>query len=441
MVVGLFLVISSCTTTAGTPIVAPAYSAATQPESGTAIPGTAIPSTAIPSSAIPSRAITGPVIPSSAISSDSTSGVGTVTATITATATAPAPQLGSSTPPSRTVSTERVPAGPLPAVADPCPTCTIVVTRALPGGRTLEFIRQSSGTRSVWLRLKDAARKVIGVQPVGLQLAAPNFPFPGDLACNNAGTFCAAGYQYGAHGVQVALFPIDDTGVHPQAQVLNGQADASIVITEKGLIVGIATRTPDQRYSNAAAPYFWMTWRLADGQLVRTGCSEYNQKFLRTAFSGKCPPNVTFSSGQTAGQDPMINGPATAGRKQSAARFAAGAGTYRFSSPSYNINCQILTNGSPGGIECTIGKHRFPTPPKPDRDCTGAFGGHTSLSAKGALLICRGDPLPNRNAILDYGQTLEIAGVACLSTKSGVKCELADSSAGFILSQDEISTY
>ncbi len=45
------------------------------------------------------------------------------------------------------------------------------------------------------------------------------------------------------------------------------------------------------------------------------------------------------------------------------------------------------------------------------------------------------------NVILDYGQTLEIAGVACLSTRSGVKCELADSNAGFILSQDEISTY
>ncbi len=94
-----------------------------------------------------------------------------------------------------------------------------------------------------------------------------------------------------------------------------------------------------------------------------------------------------------------------------------------FRSPSGNIHC-LLATGDYAGARCDIRSFTpsFTTPPQ---DCDLEWGDSFEVaprSRKGTL-GCHGDTVITPDAlVLEYGRTLELGGIACVSETSGMTC-------------------
>jgi hypothetical protein len=98
-----------------------------------------------------------------------------------------------------------------------------------------------------------------------------------------------------------------------------------------------------------------------------------------------------------------------------------------FHSPSGNIQCAIFA-GDYAAARCDMSvlTQTFTTPP---RECEFDWGfsfGVEPHSPKG-YLACVSDAVADRSGIeLGYGQDLSLAGITCLSEKTGMTCTNAE---------------
>lgn len=151
---------------------------------------------------------------------------------------------------------------------------------------------------------------------------------------------------------------------------------------------------------------------------------------------------VAAAPNNGATKDLSVDGPVRAGSLVAAGAYQL-PGAFEplaFVTPSGNITCNLFASDRNLGanVSCDIGIHTYPTPIKPPNFCVGDYGFRMGVGVQsGALVECRSDPLAKATMVLQYGRSIVAGAVSCLSTKSGVRCELSDGRA-FIMSKDEL---
>lgn len=142
-------------------------------------------------------------------------------------------------------------------------------------------------------------------------------------------------------------------------------------------------------------------------------------------------------------RDPSVDGPVSAGRPMAAAPYLVPnpvVVVYAFTTPTGNITCNLSPSDPNLGpnVSCDIATHTYPTPVMPPAFCVGEYGLRMGVNPlAGPLVECRSDPLSKATTVLNYGQSITVGAVSCLSTKSGVRCELSNDR-GFIISKAEL---
>ncbi|MHA7652312.1 DUF6636 domain-containing protein [Mycobacterium sp. ML4] len=108
-----------------------------------------------------------------------------------------------------------------------------------------------------------------------------------------------------------------------------------------------------------------------------------------------------------------------------------------FQTPSGNIDCAMGSLDGSVLVDCEVGNHTYPVPPRPN-PCMGAFGDRISMrQGSAAKMTCHSDTVKGTGyPVLEYGQTHSLSSVTCESQPSGITC--TDSGAGhyFQLSRD-----
>ncbi|MEV0334752.1 DUF6636 domain-containing protein [Nocardia sp. NPDC050717] len=122
--------------------------------------------------------------------------------------------------------------------------------------------------------------------------------------------------------------------------------------------------------------------------------------------------------------------------------------SYYFQSPTGNIMCGILAD-APFGVGCQLAHANVIPPQLPD--CTDAPNRKVAVHTVGGKseFLCTsqgifvGEPVDGTwkggGAILNYGDTLVVRGVACTSSEQGIRCDAAGR--GFTISADAQSLF
>jgi hypothetical protein len=114
---------------------------------------------------------------------------------------------------------------------------------------------------------------------------------------------------------------------------------------------------------------------------------------------------------------------------------SAGAGIVSFRMPSKNIECAEFTGARPT-LRCDIRSGLKPLPPKP-ASCEFDWGAGFVMGRRGrAHVSCVSDSVHSPSArVLRYGTTWRRDGLACRSSRAGLRCRNA-SGHGFFLSRE-----
>ena len=103
-----------------------------------------------------------------------------------------------------------------------------------------------------------------------------------------------------------------------------------------------------------------------------------------------------------------------------------------FQSPSGNIACMILDDGSTSpSVRCDVLEHTFTPPEEPAGGCgSTGFGNSITLAAGApARFMCAGDTVADPSLpVLAYGTTSAVGSFSCDSNEDGMVC--ADLSSG-----------
>lgn len=93
-----------------------------------------------------------------------------------------------------------------------------------------------------------------------------------------------------------------------------------------------------------------------------------------------------------------------------------------FKAPSGNISCALMS-GDWTGARCDIFS-MMPSFARPPADCDLDWGHAFEVSVAGAgYPVCAGDTVAAPEAfVLDYGKSISLGGVTCLSQKTGMTC-------------------
>ncbi|MFJ2835745.1 DUF6636 domain-containing protein [Nocardia sp. MH4] len=121
---------------------------------------------------------------------------------------------------------------------------------------------------------------------------------------------------------------------------------------------------------------------------------------------------------------------------------------FYFQSPTGNIMCGILAD-APFGVGCQLAKANVIPPQLPNCDdapdrkvAVHTVGGKTEFLCTSQGIFV-GSPVDGTNkgggATLHYGDTLVVRGVACTSSRQGVRCDAAGH--GFTISADSQTTF
>ena len=112
----------------------------------------------------------------------------------------------------------------------------------------------------------------------------------------------------------------------------------------------------------------------------------------------------------------------------------AGAAFQAFSTPSGNIGCYIAG----GSARCDIRDRDWNPPPRPAGCSTmTSYGQGLTVGTHGQPeVVCAGDTALTTENPLDYGTSLTVDGITCLSRESGMRCTNADGH-GFELSRQQ----
>jgi hypothetical protein len=114
-----------------------------------------------------------------------------------------------------------------------------------------------------------------------------------------------------------------------------------------------------------------------------------------------------------------------------------------FHSPSKNIYCMVLEEGSVSAVDCEIIERTNGRPIRPvPADCDLEWGNRFFLENSGrAQLICTGDTLRGSEAfVLPYGERLDYFGITCSSSETGIEC-INDDGHGFKISKGRQTLY
>jgi hypothetical protein len=106
---------------------------------------------------------------------------------------------------------------------------------------------------------------------------------------------------------------------------------------------------------------------------------------------------------------------------------------YFFRTPSKNIYCAFDADE----VRCDINQRVWQSPPKP-ASCEQDYGNGLFVGAGRAGYTCAGDTLlSDPNAVqLDYGKSVTVGDLTCLSQQAGVTCQNNVSGHGFSLSKE-----
>jgi hypothetical protein len=105
-----------------------------------------------------------------------------------------------------------------------------------------------------------------------------------------------------------------------------------------------------------------------------------------------------------------------------------GTGGARFASPTRNISCAMISDQ----VRCDLVQTTWTLPPKP-ADCRGAYGAGAVLGGSTAgELSCVTDTIADPALpVLPYGQGVRFAGVVCVSSETGMRCQNTATGHGF----------
>jgi hypothetical protein len=116
--------------------------------------------------------------------------------------------------------------------------------------------------------------------------------------------------------------------------------------------------------------------------------------------------------------------------------YTAGSNTY-FDSPSQNIECAILNDGSDSAT-CVIVRYYWD---EPGPDCNNGAIVQVDSYGTSSFVGCAESPVYPNDRVLPYGYTLTNGRFTCTSAETGVSCTNRDTGTGFTLSREAFSRY
>ncbi|WP_196073283.1 hypothetical protein [Nakamurella alba] len=186
--------------------------------------------------------------------------------------------------------------------------------------------------------------------------------------------------------------------------------------------------------------------------------SNYEMTIYGTSGSDEPGPTASRTTMAAApdvdvDRDPQIDEPASSANLADSQAYPDG----KFQSPSGNIGCFIGNIGDStsdiAGAYCVILDKEYGSPdPELVDDCPDTWtyrddslhlSSKSSSSEEGlAQVACHSKPPTfDERPALPYGEAIAYGDVTCVSTQSGVRCELDDGSHGFILSRREFTIW
>jgi hypothetical protein len=116
--------------------------------------------------------------------------------------------------------------------------------------------------------------------------------------------------------------------------------------------------------------------------------------------------------------------------------YMAGSDAY-FDSPSQNIECAILNDGSYSAT-CVIARYYWD---EPGPDCTNGAIVQVDSYGTPSFVGCANSPVYPNGRVLAYGYSLTNGQFTCASADTGVSCTNSGTGSGFTLSREAFTRY
>jgi hypothetical protein len=108
-----------------------------------------------------------------------------------------------------------------------------------------------------------------------------------------------------------------------------------------------------------------------------------------------------------------------------------------FDSPSQNIECAILNDGS-NSAACVIARYYWD---EPGPDCSSGAIVQVDTYGTSSFVGCASSPVYPNGRVLPYGYSLTNGQFTCASAENGVSCTNRDTGTGFTLSRETFTRY